>query len=149
MAGQWNALVADERSAIADSDLAGSDRDRRRADLASERNGQSIATGPGDQRCAVASAVAANAIGVALYPDAATIHATDNGRSHLPIAVDLIFNPLVQANPASDRPTLGFSYDPTGTIRLEPSYQGSYSWFATIAPLRRKWMPRPRTWSTP
>ena len=48
---------------------------------------------------------------------------------------DLVFNPIVQANPLSDRPTLSFAYDAaTGNIRLEPSYQGSYSWFATIAP---------------
>src|SRR6185437_3454826 len=34
----------------------------------------------------------------------------------------------------SDRPTLGFTYDSTGTNRQEPLYQGNYSWFATIAP---------------
>ncbi|HEY4310756.1 MAG TPA: hypothetical protein VGN12_15000 [Pirellulales bacterium] len=47
---------------------------------------------------------------------------------------DLIFNPLNPTNPSSDRPTLGFTYDTTGTNRQEPLYQGNYSWFATVSP---------------
>ncbi len=65
-------------------------------------------------------------------------HAADNRRPHFRSRDDLIFNPQDLTNPLSDRPTLGFSYDqltpPNGPNRLEPSYQGSYSWFATVAP---------------
>jgi type II secretory pathway pseudopilin PulG len=48
---------------------------------------------------------------------------------------DLVFNPQNLANPASDRPTQAFAYDQASTPnRLEPLYQGNYSWFATISP---------------
>ncbi|HVU86626.1 MAG TPA: hypothetical protein VHD36_04860, partial [Pirellulales bacterium] len=47
---------------------------------------------------------------------------------------DLIFNPQNLANAQSDRPTQAFAYDSSSTNRLEPLYQGNYSWFATISP---------------
>ena len=110
------------------------------ADLASERNGQSIATGPGDQRCAVASAVAADAMGLPYI---------QMQRRFMPLITadrifrsrdDLIFNPLVQANPrAFPRPWILYRirrHAPTRAISsARMSFQRRSSSFL------RKWTP--------